>query len=184
MRTNLICPFISTAHGFLIRQSRKMKRLQIFQNRLIPFSFVYRKVWVRRSVRCFWGKKILLRKPEFGANDLAAECGKPEFSRRPVLIALDESPKLLHIDHENAKRLAEGVANLKGVSIDAEKVQTNIVIFDVSETGKTSAEICDELKRENIFAIPFGKAIRMVTHCDVSREDIETTLNSLQKIIG
>ena len=72
---------------------------------------------------------------------------------------------------------------MKGVSIDAEKVQTNIVIFDVSETGKTSAEICAKLKEEDIFASPFGKAIRMVTHYDVSREDIETTLKALQKII-
>lgn len=100
------------------------------------------------------------------------------------LIALEESPKRLHIDHENARKLAEGVANLKGVAIDAEKVVTNIVIFDVSESGKTSAEICNELKEQNIFAIPFGKAIRMVTHCDVSREDIETTLQALRQIIG
>lgn len=99
------------------------------------------------------------------------------------LIALEESPKRLHIDHENAKKLAEGVANLKSVVIDAEKVVTNIVIFDVSATGKTSAEICEALKTENIFAIPFGKAIRMVTHCDVSREDIEKTLQTLEKII-
>lgn len=100
------------------------------------------------------------------------------------IIALEESPKRLHIDHENAKKLAEGVANLKGVSIEAEKVQTNIVIFDVSETGKTSAQIIEELKTENIFAIPFGKAIRMVTHCDVSRDDIEKTLRVLEKIIS
>ncbi|CAN5336042.1 low-specificity L-threonine aldolase [soil metagenome] len=100
------------------------------------------------------------------------------------LVALEDSPKLLHIDHENARRLAEGAANLKGVSIDAEKVQTNIVIFDVAETGKTSAEICAKLKEDNILASPFGTAIRMVTHYDISREDIETTLNSLQKIIG
>ncbi len=99
------------------------------------------------------------------------------------LIALTESPKLLHIDHENAKRLAEGVANLKGVSIDAERVQTNIVIFDVSETNKTSAEICAALKADDIHAIPFGKAIRMVTHCDVSREDIEKTLQVLSVVI-
>jgi threonine aldolase len=99
------------------------------------------------------------------------------------LIALEESPKHLHIDHENARRLAEGAANLKGVSIDAEKVQTNIVIFDVSETGKTSAKIIEELKKNEIYAIPFGKAIRMVTHCDVSREDIEKTLQALEKII-
>ena len=99
------------------------------------------------------------------------------------LIALEESPKRLHIDHENAKRLAEGAANLKGVSIDAEKVQTNIVIFDVSATGKTAAEICAALKDQNILASPFGKAIRMVTHCDVSREDVEKTLIFLAEII-
>ena len=100
------------------------------------------------------------------------------------LIALTESPKRLHFDHENAKRLAEGVANLKGVSIDAERVQSNIVIFDASESGKTSAEIIAELKATDILAIPFGRAIRMVTHCDVSREDIETTLKILGRILN
>ncbi len=99
------------------------------------------------------------------------------------LIALTESPKHLHVDHENAKRLADGAANLKGVSIDAEKVQTNIVIFDVSATGKTSADICAELKENKILAIPFGKAIRMVTHTDISRTDIEKTLQILSSII-
>jgi len=97
---------------------------------------------------------------------------------------LTESPKPLRVDHENAKRLAEGAANLKGVFIDAERVQTNIVLFDISETGKNSAEIVSELKENGILAIPFGKAIRMVTHSDVSREDIETTLKILKKIIG
>ena len=100
------------------------------------------------------------------------------------LIALKESPQRLYIDHENAKRLAEGAANIKGISIDPEKVQTNIVIFDVSETNKTSAEICAELKTKNILASPFGTAIRMVTHCDVSPEDIETTLLELRKYLN
>ncbi len=100
------------------------------------------------------------------------------------LIALEESPKRLHIDHENARRLAEGAATLKGVAIDAEKVQTNIVIFDVSETGKSSAEVCAELKANDILASPFGTAIRMVTHCDVSCEDIETTLSFLAKTVN
>ena len=99
------------------------------------------------------------------------------------LIALEESPERLHIDHENAKKLAEGVANLKGISIDLEKVQTNIVIFDISETGKTSAEIIEKLKQENILAIPFGASVRMVTHCDVSYDNIEKTLDCLSKIL-
>ena len=99
------------------------------------------------------------------------------------LIALTESPKRLHVDHENARLLAEGVANLKGISIDAERVQTNIIIFGVSETGKTSAEICAQLKEHEILAIPFGNSIRMVTHYDVSREDIDKTLQTLSSII-
>jgi threonine aldolase len=99
------------------------------------------------------------------------------------LIALTESPERLPIDHENAKSLAEGVANLKGVSIDAERVQTNIVIFDVTQTGKTSLEIVAELKEQKILAIPFGNSIRMVTHYDVSREDVETTVQTLRSII-
>jgi threonine aldolase len=99
------------------------------------------------------------------------------------LVALEESPKRLHIDHENARALAEGVAQIRGVAIDAEKVRTNIVIFDVSGTGKTSAEIVAALKAHEIYAIPFGKAIRMVTHCDVSREDIDQTLQVLENII-
>lgn len=99
------------------------------------------------------------------------------------IIAIEETPKTLHIDHENAKLLAEGVANIKGISIDAEKVRTNIIIFDVSKTGKTSAEICDKLKENNILAIPFGKAIRMVTHYDVSQNDVEKTLQTLEQIV-
>ena len=99
------------------------------------------------------------------------------------LIALEESPKVLRVDHENAKRLAEGAANLKGVSIDAERVQTNIVIFDVLETGKTPTEICAKLKEHKILASAFGNSIRMVTHYDVSREDIEKTLQVLSLII-
>ncbi len=99
------------------------------------------------------------------------------------IIALEESPQKLHVDHENARRLAEGVTNLRGVSIDAEKVQTNIVLFDITKTGKTSAEICAALKEQEILAIPFGKEIRMVTHCDVSREDIETALLELKNCL-
>ena len=48
------------------------------------------------------------------------------------LIALEETPKILHRDHENARHLAEGLAKIPGISIDPKKVVTNILIFDVS----------------------------------------------------
>ncbi len=99
------------------------------------------------------------------------------------LIALEESPKTLHIDHENAKRLAEGVANLRGVSIDTGRVVTNIVIFDVAEANFSAAEICAKLKEHEILASPFGNSIRMVTHYDVSKKDVESTLAAMQEIV-
>jgi threonine aldolase len=71
------------------------------------------------------------------------------------------------------------LAEIPGIKIDVERVVTNIVIFDIADTGKTSAEICAALKDENIIAIGFGNAIRMVTHCDVSSEHIEATVKSL-----
>ncbi|MCS6874780.1 MAG: beta-eliminating lyase-related protein [Pyrinomonadaceae bacterium] len=100
------------------------------------------------------------------------------------LVALEESPKRLFLDHENAKRLAEGLANIKGVRINPERVKTNIVIFDVSDTGKTSLEVCSLLKERGILAIAFGKFIRMVTHYDISRQDIERTLQVMEEILN
>ena len=98
------------------------------------------------------------------------------------LLALEESPKRLHLDHENARKLAKGIANLPGVSIDLKKVVTNIVIFDISGTGKDSAEICAELKHHRVLAIGFGMLIRMVTHCDISSDDIDKTLRVLTRV--
>ncbi len=100
------------------------------------------------------------------------------------LVALEESPKQLPEDHANAKRLAEGVAELPGVKIDPEKVITNIVIFDVAETGQTADAICAQLREHGILASGFGSSIRMVTHCDVARADIETALRGLRDILN
>ena len=100
------------------------------------------------------------------------------------LIALEESPKLLPDDHANARRLAAGVAELPGVQIDPERVVTNIVIFDVAGTRRAADEICARLAARNVLASGFGTAIRMVTHYDVSRADIEAALKALREVIG
>ncbi len=100
------------------------------------------------------------------------------------LIALEDGPKRLHEDHQNARALAEGVAAISGISIDPSTVQTNIVIFDVSGTGKTSGEICARLKEAGVLAIGISeRQIRMVTHCDVSHDDILTTVDILARLL-
>jgi threonine aldolase len=100
------------------------------------------------------------------------------------LIALEESPKGLPDDHANAKRLAEGLAELPGIKIDPEKVVTNIVIFEVSGTGMMPDEICAQLRQRGVLASGFGSSIRVVTHYDVSRADIETALRELRSVLS
>jgi threonine aldolase len=101
------------------------------------------------------------------------------------LIALEESPKNLHVDHENAKFLASGLAKIKGIALDSTKVVTNIVIFDVRGTGRTAAEMSSELGKKKILCGPTDKySIRMVTHCDVQRDGIEKALAVVGEILS
>lgn len=102
-----------------------------------------------------------------------------------ALVALRDTPPRLHEDHANARRLAGGVAEIPGVRIDPERVQTNIVIFDVSGTKLTADSICDRLKREHgVLASGFGSSIRMVTHYDVTSADITRALEGMRKVVS
>ena len=100
------------------------------------------------------------------------------------LIALEDGPKRLHEDHENARALAEGLSEIDGISVDPAKVQTNIVIFDVSGTGRTAGEICSLLKQAGVLAIGISdKQVRMVIHCDVPHSAVAHTVDALAKCI-
>ena len=101
------------------------------------------------------------------------------------LIALEKSPGRLHIDHENAKRLAEGIAEIPGLFIDPKKVRSNIVIFDCSKTGKTAVELCDVLHPHGIWAQDTALySVRVVTHCDVDRAGIERAIAVLKEVVA
>jgi threonine aldolase len=100
------------------------------------------------------------------------------------LIALEESPKRLHIDHENAQHLAKGLAALPGIAIDPVKVATNIVIFEVQATGRTADEIAGEIGRHGVLCSSTDKyAVRMVTHCDVDGVGIEKAIAAVAAVV-
>ncbi|MBL8123839.1 MAG: aminotransferase class I/II-fold pyridoxal phosphate-dependent enzyme [Blastocatellia bacterium] len=92
------------------------------------------------------------------------------------MIALEESPKRLHEDHANARRLAEGLAEIPQLIIDPETVVTNILIVDISKTGKTQADICNKLRENGIFAFGWDSVIRLVTHCDITSGQVDEAL--------
>src|SRR5579884_607042 len=101
------------------------------------------------------------------------------------LVALGESPGRLHIDHENARFLAEGLSEIPGIKVDPAKVTTNILFFDVSDTGMTSYDLSRRLAAQGVLANGVTpKSIRMVTHCDVDREDCARALEVMSEVVG
>lgn len=101
------------------------------------------------------------------------------------LVALEEGPKRLHVDHDNARVLAEGLAKIPRICISPEKVQTNIVLYDVGETGFTSKEFLERLAQRKVLGGPVdARRIRMVTHLDVDRSDIEKAVQIIGEVVG
>jgi threonine aldolase len=93
------------------------------------------------------------------------------------LIALSKMTTRLEEDHLNACLVAHGLAQLPGVRIDPERVQTNIVVFDIQDTGMSSDYLSARLKERGVLAGGINpREMRMVTHKDVSRKDCETSL--------
>ena len=101
------------------------------------------------------------------------------------LVALEETPPRLHIDHENAKFLASGLAEIPGIKMDPAKVVTNILIFDVLGTGVAAEEISRRLAARGVLANATSPtAIRMVTHYDVDRAGCARALEVLREVVG
>jgi threonine aldolase len=101
------------------------------------------------------------------------------------LIALESGPKRLVEDHENARLLSQQLAGIPGIGITPAKVQTNIVIYDVKKAGFSSADFLAALSKRNVLAVPVDSdRVRMVTHLDVNRQDIEKAAAAVRQLVG
>jgi threonine aldolase len=100
------------------------------------------------------------------------------------LVAIEKMTARLEEDHANAQVLAKGLAEIHGVQIDPERVQTNILVFDIADTGQTTAEFSTKLKQRGVLANGINAcAMRMVTHKDVLRGDCETALGAIREAL-
>ena len=96
--------------------------------------------------------------------------------------ALRHHVKRLAEDHANARRLAEGLAGLPGVSVDPKTIDTNIVFFDL--TGALAAGVAVErmLARGVRMGASGARTIRAVTHLDVDAAAIERALSVAREV--
>jgi threonine aldolase len=86
-------------------------------------------------------------------------------------------------DHANARTLAEGLAELPGVSCDLTRVQTNLVYFDV--TRMSGAYFAEECKRRGLLGEALDpQRIRFVTHDGITATDIQSALEICQEVLS
>lgn len=96
------------------------------------------------------------------------------------LLALNEMVERLAEDHANARRLADGLANIPGIAIQPETVETNILFFDVAQATERpdlrQDFVAATARAGVLFSAGDDGRIRAVTHYGIAPEDIERTL--------
>lgn len=101
------------------------------------------------------------------------------------IIALEKMIERLEKDHKNARILGEGLAKIEGIKVDLETVQTNMVYFDLQESGMDTYKFLPKLAEYNMLGSPRPPTkVRLVTHYGINREDIYTTIAAIKKIIS
>ena len=97
------------------------------------------------------------------------------------LVALSRIPELAE-DHRNARILAEGLSDMKGLEVDLETVHTNILV--AKTVGRPASDVIAALSARGVRCVSFGpQLVRFVTHKDVNRRDIEYTLKIAQEVL-
>jgi threonine aldolase len=118
-----------------------------------------------------WRYKQMLGGAMRQAGIMAAAC----------LYALDHNVERLATDHANARRLAEGLAELPGVELDPATVESNIVIFAVDDP----AAFCERLEEHGVGMSPADAGrVRAVTHLDVDAAAIERAIEAARAVLS
>ena len=96
------------------------------------------------------------------------------------ITALEQMVDRIAEDHANAQRLAEGIARITGLAIEPEKVQTNIIYFNLVSRRLTIEKLITQLNNKGIKILQVAPTrLRAVTHYGISAEDIDSTLTAL-----
>ncbi len=98
------------------------------------------------------------------------------------IVALETMRDRLGEDHENARRLARGLAELPGVEVDLERVETNILFARFP--GRSAAELAARLAGHGVLTLDTDREVcRFVTHHDVDAEDVDRAVAVLGDIL-
>ena len=100
-------------------------------------------------------------------------------------MALTDTPQRLPVDHDNARRLAEGLVAMPQIDLDLTRVHTNIVVFRLRPgAGMTAEHFAVALKARGVLILCFRDGLRATTHFDVDTSAIPKVLTVVQSVLG
>jgi len=100
------------------------------------------------------------------------------------IVAIENMIERLKEDHNNARLLAAGISKIPGLSIDLDKIKTNIIYFDLISGKITVNDLLQKMAAEGMKFLSTGpNRFRMVTHYGITDEDIRSTIKALSKIM-
>jgi threonine aldolase len=100
------------------------------------------------------------------------------------IVAIEKMSKRLKEDHENALLLAKGLNSLEGVSVDVDRVQTNLIMVDFAGTGLNGMQVAERLKQNGILINGSSSpVVRFAVHYYITPDDVKRTVEVVSKII-
>ena len=96
------------------------------------------------------------------------------------IVAVETMVERLAEDHSNARRLANGLAQVPGIEVDPEDVHTNLVFFRV--TAEHRGEIAGRLRELGVKGGGAQERWRYVTHSGVSAGDVDHALDLVESV--
>jgi len=100
------------------------------------------------------------------------------------LHALEHHLDRLGEDHANARAMADRLAASRRVVLDPARVRTNILVFDLTHDAPDAPAVVARARERGVLVLAFGpRALRAVTHLDVSREECERAAEVLREVI-
>ena len=100
------------------------------------------------------------------------------------VVALKEMVQRLPEDHHRAATLAQGLAQIDGVTLDPASVMSNIVIFQ-TEPALDHVEFIDQMAAHGVRVSNYGtRGVRMVTHYQISDDDVQTAISAAREVLS
>ena len=100
------------------------------------------------------------------------------------IVALTTMVDRLAEDHANARRLAQGLSEIRGLAVNVERVRTNMVLVEVAPP-LSAAEFCARLRRDGVLALPVDpQTVRMVTHRHITFGMVERAVAAAARAVA